>query len=92
VVNVNTPLVSVSATNTEVAINNLSYAIQQIRADIMTGASLHEYTDVAGIANVNKGDFENTQLRFYQDTSDSNKKWLVTMLSETLFKSEFTAV
>lgn len=72
--------------------NQVNYVLTKIFNDFGNGASLHLYEDIAGIVNVSKDDFENTQMRFYQDTSDGNKKWLVTKLGDLLFKSEFIAV
>jgi len=72
--------------------NQVNFVLQKIYNDFQSGASLHLFADIAGIGNVDVGDFEDTQLRFYQDTSDSNKKWMVTKLGGSLFKSEFVAV
>ena len=72
--------------------NQLNLLLRYIKNDSDNGADLHLYADIAGIANVDVVDFENTQIRFYQDTSDSNRKWAVTMLGGSLFKSEYIAI
>lgn len=49
--------------------NQISDILRSIKNDSSNGADLHLYTDVAGIANVGLGDFENTQFRQYKDVN-----------------------
>ena len=72
--------------------NQLNLLLRYIKNDSNNGADLHLYSDVAGIGNVDVGDLEDTQIRFYQDTSDSDRKWSVTKLGGSLFKSEYVAI
>ena len=69
--------------------NQLNLLLRYIKNDSNNGADLHLYADIAGIANVDVADLENTQIRFYKDTTD-NKKYSVTKLDGTLYKVEYT--
>jgi len=89
---IQTPLVSGFSQDITNLKRQINTVVRQIGNDLATGAGRHLYTDIANIGTVSKNDFENTQLRFYKDTSDSDKKWMVTMLGDVLFKSEFIAL
>jgi len=47
----------------------VSFVLSKIYNDFRNGAHLHEYSDIAGIANVDLRDFENTQHRSYRDVT-----------------------
>jgi len=47
----------------------VSFVLSKIYSDFRNGATLYSYSDVAGIANVSKEDFEETQLRQYRDVN-----------------------
>ena len=49
----------------------VSFVLSKIYNDFRNGAHLHEYSDIAGIANVDLRDFENTQHRSYRDVNIS---------------------
>ena len=68
----------------------LNLLLRYIKNDSNNGADLHLYTDIAGIGNVDVADLEDTQIRFYKDTADGDKKYSVTKLDGTLYSVLYT--
>jgi len=68
--------------------------VRKLRNDLDNGSMTFPRRDVAGIANVDSDDFhcENNeaQIRFYTDTSDGDRTYLVVRLEGTLKKVELT--
>jgi hypothetical protein len=65
-------------------------AFKKVRNDLDNGATTFPIKEIAGIANVALSDFDEGQIRFYVDTSDSNKTYLVTRIQSALKKEELT--
>ena len=63
-----TPLTYSFSQNAKNLSTQVGSVLTKIYSDFRSGATLHLYEEIDGIANVDKGDFENTQLRHYKDS------------------------
>ena len=74
--------------------SNLLRELQKLfmfaRNDIDNGAVTFPVADIAGIANASVSDFDEGQQRYYCDTSDSNKVYLVARVNDALKKVQLT--
>jgi hypothetical protein len=74
----------------------LNGLMRNVRNDLDNGTMTYPWTDIAGIANVSTSDFDigefknSTQIRFYVDTSDSNRKYMCVRNASTIYKVELT--
>jgi len=80
------------AVNIREILDNLERTLQGmlngIRNDLDNGATTFSCEDIAGIANVDVGDFDNGQVRFYTDTDDSDAPWLAVRIDDAVQKVE----
>jgi hypothetical protein len=63
-----TPLTYSFSQNAKNLSTQVGSVLTKIYNDFNSGSTLHLYEEINNIANVDKGDFENTQLRHYKDS------------------------
>lgn len=63
---------------------------RKIKDDSDNGVTTFPHTTIAGIANVSLADFDNGQIRFYTDSDDADKVYLVARVEDALKKEELT--
>ena len=64
--------------------------LRKLRNDLDNGATTFQQETIAGIANADAGDFDNGQIRFYTDSDDGDKVYLVSRVGDALKKVELT--
>jgi len=69
-------------------VRKLADMLRFIRNDLDNGTTTFIRQTVAGIGNTDITTFDNGQIQFITDSADSNKVYLVTRVSDTLYKEE----